>query len=173
MQKYLTEIKYDWPKAALLQEFNSAIDKFVLAGYPGNQCPGMYVGAPTRFIKNEVNKFIGHFKIPYKYHVGLLAIYPDTTIPWHVDTPDSVESGDYALLCAINFILDPDNSEPVEFKDGSENIYKYYYRTALLNIKEQHRVVNGSILRKIIRIFFITKDATYENVRQIFNTHSL
>lgn len=173
MNKFITHIDYVWPKEILLQEFDKLEKGMVLAGYPGSEVDGMYVSTVSDTVKDIVQEFMDHFGITYDYHIGFLLVKADCVLPWHKDTPDREEYENFSLLCAINQVLSPEIAEPIQFKDTDDSVYEYKYSTALLNIKEYHRVVNGANDRKILRIYFTNKDASYNNVREILNTHRI
>ena len=69
---------------------------------------------------------------------------------WHTDR---------GTQCSINFVLS-ESSEPVSFRDGD-----YWYKLALLNVQNEHAVLNPKTDRVLFKLSIF--DKTYYDVKDI------
>lgn len=148
-------IDYKFPKDFLLEFFNNFYPDMSDYKTPDylqditdldDIVPGFKVDEVNYFNKElrEVSqKFCDTYNIEDEFSPHFLVVEPNSYLPWHVDGKEAT--------CAVNCLLSEDNV-PVEFDDGT-----YSYNTALLNIRQRHRVQNGPTQRVIFRISFVGK----------------
>lgn len=161
------EIDYDFPKKFLLDFFEKFYPNMKDYNTPeylkgitelDDTVPGFKVDEVNYFNKElrEVSQqFCDTYNIEDEFSPHFLVVEPNSYLPWHVDGKEAT--------CAVNCLLSNDNV-PVEFDSGN-----YNYNTALLNIRERHRVQNGPTQRVIFRISFVGKLSYDEIYNKILN----
>jgi hypothetical protein len=100
-------------------------------------------------------EFCEYYQITDKFITQFLVIEADTTLPWHEDG--------HPASCCVNVLLSKNNS-PIEFPDGI-----HYYETALLNIREKHRVTNDKSRRIMFRIVFYDEKTQFSIIKEKIN----
>ena len=95
--------------------------------------------------------FADFYNIQDKFITQFLVVEPNKTLPWHADGKPA--------SCCVNSLL-TGGTAPIEFRQKS-----YQYDTALLNIRNEHRVVNGPDMRVMFRIVFYEETTTFETIR--------
>jgi hypothetical protein len=146
-----------------LQEAKLAnYSSFVLEKHTG-KTPST-IQAPSSF---EDSKFMADLRAEFKnVRTHYLKFDPMTCYDWHTDV---------ARNCSINFLLnDPVDSLTLfrEFIEGSGHWYnikrlKYnLFQPTLLNVREQHSVINYSQETRYVLTVGFTLDVTYMNVKR-------
>ena len=117
----------------------------------------------TRHFDTKLNaiaqEFADFYNIQDKFVTQFLVVEPNKTLPWHADGKPA--------SCCVNSLL-TGGTAPIEFKQKS-----YQYETALLNIRNEHRVVNGPVMRVMFRIVFYEETTTFEIIRDKINAKNI
>jgi hypothetical protein len=137
-------------------------ETFVLEKHTGKK-PSTYQ-APTSF---EQSKFMDDLRKEFKdVRTNYLKFDPMTCYDWHVDA---------ARNCSINFLLNDVPESLTLFREYIEDSRHWYnikrlkynlYQPTLLNVKEQHCVINYSQETRYVLTIGFTLDVSYMNVKR-------
>lgn len=165
----ILKIKYQFPKQELLEYFYKCypdmtdyvvpedfdwFDVDVVDGFKVDE--SRHFDAKLNAIAQE---FADFYNIENKFVTQFLVVEPNKTLPWHADGKPA--------SCCVNSLL-TGGAAPIEFKQKS-----YQYDTALLNIRNKHRVVNGPSMRVMFRIVFYEETTTFETIRDKINVKDI
>lgn len=158
-------ISYQFPLSEILRHFEESFPSMKeweadeefrrkwLADSDSNFVSGFFVDhrPDDSFLMGIAGEFCRHYGLEDNvYSTQLLCVAPNVTLPWHEDGVPA--------FSAINCLLGPEPA-PVEFQAGL-----FFYSTAVLNVRQVHRVVNGPAARPMFRIVFHNEEADYESV---------
>ena len=157
----ILEIKYQFPKQKLMEYFRQCYPDMTdyvvpkdFEWFDVDVVDGFKVDE-TRHFDAKLNAFAQEFadfyNIQDKFITQFLVVEPNKTLPWHADGKPA--------SCCVNSLL-TGGTAPIEFRQNS-----YQYDTALLNIRNEHRVVNGPDMRVMFRIVFYEETTTFETIR--------
>lgn len=165
------EINYQFPKEELKAYFEKHYPKMVEWAVPNyfselndileTKISGFKVAEflhNDRYLREVGDTFLSYYGLKLQYITQFLVVEPNAILPWH-------EDGIPAYSC-INCLLSNHNV-PVEFEDGV-----YSYNTALLNIRNKHRIINNNEIRVMFRMVFYEEHATFSTVKSLLNAKS-
>ena len=157
----ILEIKYQFPKQQLIDYFYTCYPNMTDYVVPKDfdwfdvdVVDGFKVDESIHFdprLNAIAQEFADTYNIKDKFITQFLVVEPNKTLPWHKD-------GEPASCC-VNCLL-TGGTAPIEFREKS-----YRYDTALLNIRNEHRVVNGTNMRVMFRIVFYEETTTFKTIR--------
>jgi len=161
MTMSIQKIKYIFPKNDLMQYFYDCypnmrdyvvpkdfdwIDTDIIEGFKVDEDRHF-----DPWLNDIAKKFCEYYGIEDKFVTQFLVIEPNKTLPWHADGKPA--------NCCVNCLLSGNNA-PIEFDDGV-----YEYDTALLNIRNRHKVQNGPNIRVMFRIVFYEEHTEFDKIR--------